>query len=414
MDRSILRIIISFFISIVALPSMAQIISSQAILEESTPNGDQIFIYNAIQNISLRHEAAESVSYEWVKHNPADNSWTQPLQAQNGLSTTLIINEPGGYGLKITNSLNEVEFYRSWAFEPSISNGSIEIVEEDCYTLSLRATYDSTPLVYYHPTTGEKGNVTYQPTFTWSATPAAESIPDDSLVDIIAPVEDTKYEVTISPFNGSTKTIVSTIDYNALAVKAEYKAEELKVEVDQEVHKELGTGRVILEGSAPIELRFTDESKGHVTAWEWKFTGSNVTKSDRNPFHIFTAIGVKDSVMLTVKNQISGCENTVDNPVVVNAFESLLEAPNTFTPNGDGSNDEFRVVYRSIKKYKILIFNRWGRKVYESSNPAEGWDGSIGNTQASPGVYFYTIEAEGYNKNEKYSLQGPIHLIRGK
>lgn len=129
MNRSILRIIISFFISIVALPVMGQIISSQAVLEESTTNGDQIFIYNAIQNISLRHEAAESVSYEWVKHNPADNSWTQPLQAQNGLSTTLIINEPGGYGLKITNSLNEVEFYRSWAFEPSISNGSIEIVK---------------------------------------------------------------------------------------------------------------------------------------------------------------------------------------------------------------------------------------------------------------------------------------------
>ncbi|HKL71757.1 MAG TPA: gliding motility-associated C-terminal domain-containing protein [Marinilabiliaceae bacterium] len=414
MDRSILRIIISFFISVVAIPAMAQIVSPQAVAEQSTPNGDQIFIYNTIQNTPLLHERTDTVTYEWVKHNPLDNSWSQTIQTQNSTATTLVINEPGGYGLKITKNFVEVEFYRCWAFEPSISNANIEMMEEDCYTLSLRATYDPTQLVYYDPITGSPGNATYQTTFNWTATPAAESISNDALVNIVAPVEDTKYEVSISPFGNSSKAISSTLDYTALAVKAEYKAEELKLEVDQEVHKELGTGRVILEGSAPIEIRFTDESKGHVTAWEWQFTGSNVTKSERNPFHIFTAIGVKDSVMLTVKNQISGCENTVDNPVVVHAFESLLEAPNTFTPNGDGSNDEFRVVYRSIKKYKILIFNRWGRKVYESSNPAEGWDGSIGNTQAAPGVYFYTIEAEGYNKNEKYSLQGPIHLIRGK
>lgn len=414
MDRSILIITISFFVSIIALPAMGQILSSQAVLGQSTPNGDTIFIYNTIQNISLRHEAGVSVDYEWVKHNPLDNSWSQTIQTQNSTATTLVINEPGGYGLKITNSLNEVVFLRCWAFEPSISNANIEIIEEDCYTLSLRATYEPTPLVYYDPTTGDTGNVIYQAAFDWSATPAAKSILNDALVNIAAPVEDTKYEVTISPFGNSSKAISSTLDYTALAVKAAFKAEELKLDVPQEVHKGLGDGgRVVVEGSAPIEIRFTDESKGHITAWEWKFTGSKITKSDRSPFHVFTTFG-EDKVILTVKDNISGCENSTDSSFVVNVFESLVEAPNTFTPNGDGANDEFRVVYRSIKKYKILIFNRWGRKVYESSNPAEGWDGTIGNSVAATGVYFYTIEAEGYNKGEKHSLQGPIHLIRGK
>lgn len=412
MDRSILNITISVFISIMAMPTMAQIISSQAVVEESTSNGDQVFIYNAIQNISLRHESTESVSYEWVKHNSVNNSWNH-LSSQSGSAATLEINEPGGYGLKITNSLNEVTFYRCWAFEPSISNPNIEIVKEDCYSLSLRATYEPTPLVYYDFNTGSSGNVNYQATFDWFATPASENISNDALINIDAPVEDTKYEVTISPFGNSSKAISTTLDYKALAVKAIYKAEERKPEVKQEIHTKL-VEKTIVESSAPIEIRFTDESKGHVTAWEWKFTGSKVTKSDRNPFHVFTAIGVKDSVMLTVKNQYSGCENTVETPIVVHAFESLLEAPNTFTPNGDGINDEFRVAYRSIKNFKILIFNRWGRKVYESSNPAEGWDGKIGNTLAAPGVYFYTIEAEGYLKGENHSLQGPIHLIRGK
>lgn len=413
MDRSILRIIISVFISIVALPAVGQIISSQAVIEQSTPNGDQIFIYNIIQSVSLRHAVADTVTvnYEWFEHNPVDNSWTKSLQIQNGSATTLVVNKAGGYGLRITNNLNEVEFYRCWAFEkPSIS---IEVVEEDCYNLSLQATCDPTALIYYNAN-GTSGNAIDLMTFYWSATPFIDSIPSSALVSIPAPLEDTKYGVSIS----SSGTISSTLDYTAIAVKADYEAKEQTTKEPQEIHTELGEGREILQGSAPIEIRFTDESKGHVTAWEWKFTGSKVTKSDRNPFHVFTAIGVKDSVMLTVKNQISGCESTVDNPVVVHAFESLLEAPNTFIPNWPGGREsefsEFRVVYRSIKKYKILIFNRWGRKIYESSNPAEGWDGTIGNSLAAPGVYFYTIEAEGYNKEEKYSLQGPIHLIRGK
>jgi gliding motility-associated-like protein len=62
----------------------------------------------------------------------------------------------------------------------------------------------------------------------------------------------------------------------------------------------------------------------------------------------------------------------------------------------------------------MIIFNRWGRKVYVSTDPEKGWDGSIGNGQAPPGVYFFTIEAEGYDEDEKHKLSGPVHLIRDK
>lgn len=100
--------------------------------------------------------------------------------------------------------------------------------------------------------------------------------------------------------------------------------------------------------------------------------------------------------------------------MVVTITEMAVEAPNAFTPNNDGANDEFRVYYRSVRKFSMVIFNSWGRKVYESTDPSLGWDGTIGNQVAEPGVYFYVIEAEGYNPNEKKKLQGPVHLIRGK
>ena len=107
-------------------------------------------------------------------------------------------------------------------------------------------------------------------------------------------------------------------------------------------------------------------------------------------------------------------------------------APNTFTPNGDGANDEFRVVYRSLKEFHIWVYNRWGHLVYESSDPAKGWDGNINGKPAAVGAYYYVIRAlgtdaeTGYMSKPKYSqkvkkqelpvgvyqLSGDINLLR--
>lgn len=114
--------------------------------------------------------------------------------------------------------------------------------------------------------------------------------------------------------------------------------------------------------------------------------------------------------------------------------ESMLRVPNVFTPNGDGTHDEFRVVYRSIKEYQIHIYNRWGHLVYKSNDPAKGWDGTINGRPAAEGAYYYVIRAMGtdadlnakymmkpvYNKRLKkqelplgvYQLSGDINLLR--
>ncbi len=84
----------------------------------------------------------------------------------------------------------------------------------------------------------------------------------------------------------------------------------------------------------------------------------------------------------------------------------MLGIPNTFTPNRDGINDEFRVSYISLKSYSIYIYNRWGRVVYQSDNPGDGWDGS----GMATGVYIYQIEAVGTDGME-YSEHGNLHLL---
>jgi gliding motility-associated-like protein len=91
----------------------------------------------------------------------------------------------------------------------------------------------------------------------------------------------------------------------------------------------------------------------------------------------------------------------------------ILEIPNVFTPNGDGMNDVFRVHAKAITEFKAILFNRWGKKIYEWDDYHQGWDGKIGGSEASPGVYYYIITATGKD-DAKFEEKGFFYLMREK
>lgn len=91
-----------------------------------------------------------------------------------------------------------------------------------------------------------------------------------------------------------------------------------------------------------------------------------------------------------------------------------LYVPSAFNPNStEAINRIFRPisVYANSKDYTMLIFNRWGKQVFKSTNAAEGWDGSYEGAPADPGVYTYLIRfttSEGVN----FEKSGTLTLIR--
>ena len=117
-------------------------------------------------------------------------------------------------------------------------------------------------------------------------------------------------------------------------------------------------------------------------------------------------------VVVVVSNSDCQLDST---EIEVSVSESMLRVPNVFTPNGDGANDEFRVVYRSLKEFHCWVYNRWGHLVYEWSDPAKGWDGTIGGRPAAEGAYFYVIRALGTDadENAKYTIK-PVYNSRLK
>ncbi len=78
----------------------------------------------------------------------------------------------------------------------------------------------------------------------------------------------------------------------------------------------------------------------------------------------------------------------------VNCEECITYAPNAFTPNGDGRNDIFIITPICdadgyLELYDLRIFDKWGRKVFETQSPEVGWDGKNAKHK---GVYTYTLE----------------------
>lgn len=93
----------------------------------------------------------------------------------------------------------------------------------------------------------------------------------------------------------------------------------------------------------------------------------------------------------------------IDNVVLEEYSE--ISIPNVFTPNGDGENDNWSLIYTIYSNNNIVIVNRWGNIVGQGKVGQFSWDGKDQSGNDCPdGVYFYRIE--GTDK------QGFIHLIR--
>ncbi len=101
---------------------------------------------------------------------------------------------------------------------------------------------------------------------------------------------------------------------------------------------------------------------------------------------------------------LQGCSDTCK--ISISVMDCDLTIPNVFTPNNDGKNDDFNVLYKGMKEYHLEIFNRWGSVVFETSDLREQWDGKYKGRDAPEGVYFYWIT---YGRK---TYSGSVTLLR--
>jgi len=102
-----------------------------------------------------------------------------------------------------------------------------------------------------------------------------------------------------------------------------------------------------------------------------------------------------------------GCQGIDSILVRIVDCNEKAEVYNVFTPNGDGNNDEFEIKYPCYDNFLLLIYNRWGQKIYETSNPDVRWKGLTSNGKIVPDGTYYWILTNGTGKRN-----GFVQLIR--
>ena len=182
--------------------------------------------------------------------------------------------------------------------------------------------------------------------------------------------------------------------------------------------------------SAPLDVTFntgTENADGWDAHYEWHFYKDGMREQpyliryDETTQYTFTEAGAhyielyaiftqgNDTVEYTKEYWTS--EGT---PITISISESRLNMPNAFSPNGDGINDIYKAKegYQSLVEFHAYIFNRWGQKLYEWTDPAEGWDGKYKGKDVAQGVYYCLVKAKGAD-GKKYNIKTDVNLLRG-
>lgn len=86
--------------------------------------------------------------------------------------------------------------------------------------------------------------------------------------------------------------------------------------------------------------------------------------------------------------------------------------PNAFSPNNDGKNDIFKpMVFGNVSQYRFSIYNRWGEKIFETSDPQKGWDGKIRSISIQSSSYVWVCQYKLEGEETKVE-KGTVNLIR--
>ena len=103
-----------------------------------------------------------------------------------------------------------------------------------------------------------------------------------------------------------------------------------------------------------------------------------------------------------------GC--TVSDSVTI-SLDGSLYIPNTFSPNGDGLNEVFKIHAEDITQFEIMIFNRWGELLYESKNINKNWDGTYKGEVCKVDAYVWRILYSDVNTSKK-EIFGHVNLVK--
>ncbi len=360
-----------------------------------------------------------NANFEWSKFDTLTKSFNPLFKNDtNVISSSVDTLKEGGYKVHIIDTLGLDTSFVAWVVFDSLH---IQIVKDKAgFVPYFNSTCDYFDLIvkdpidlkdpkpvkfkYFDPDKDTSFVLNNSLKFEWRAASdpfAIDIVPRHRVSRPDIPAENTHYYVSVTDKFGLTQ--YDTVVYKSIVPKAEIKR-----------------GDTITVNSAPLKATIDNLSKNGVKFTWYLGDGDTLVKNDTSSVtHTYYAPKTYHVKIKAESNEqcidTTGLDITVDPPI--------LKAPNVFNP--DRGNYTFKAI--SLHYYKMIIFTRWGKKVYEEtgydSYEPHGWNGKIGNSEASEGIYYYIIEVTHWDPhpnentdenriNDKGRYSGFFYLFR--
>lgn len=406
----------------------------ETLTEYTSTTNDPIYVFcDALgANVGeLRADSPDGTSgwtFDWTKWEQGTNDFTQAVITETNLSFSVITNLTDGRYRVIMSKSGESDVTGiAWVLN-NVNNSNLSLDQLDCIGVHFTASFLPKNLQYDD----------------------VDNIPNKKNVISSLIGKELKYSL----FRGNQEILIATEDLGTLPFNNVN-----KFFIDQEAFDNEETYQLVVTdqygcefdsntiqsvtymvkadfsvnpdtGEAPLDVVITNASV-NATEYEWYLyqdyeripealtnvedsllTDGVLIVDDKDPVDYTYQHPGEYFIKLIVKSdkgpEVCIDEVTLDTPIVVDT--SLVQVANYFIPNKHG---KWIVKSQSLKSFKGIIFNRWGKVMYEWRNPDDSWDGKVNGKMATPGTYFYVITAVGREeKTKKYTKKGSFMLIR--
>lgn len=153
-----------------------------------------------------------------------------------------------------------------------------------------------------------------------------------------------------------------------------------------------------------VQLNATENSSYN---YLWTSIAVFNNSSIQNP----VATIVQPSWVFVLVSDTNNCTASDSIFITLKECAENIYVPNAFTPNSDGANDVFYVYGNCIRLNHFYVFNRWGEKMWDTSDILEGWNGYYKGVMQPMGVYVYLVNYSAINGKGR-TLKGSVTLIR--
>ena len=390
---------------------------------------DKVYVlYDSQQNRMQYTAGSSNATVKWYKFGATGGAYAEEITSieRNGNVSVLKSVIPNSGYIIEENTNRKYVWVVNYA-DYRLRVNSIEAVNDgDCSSATLNVQGEGDAIVYYSINGARKvldrklkliyNNLVWNETdMMWNSEIQEEELQElKSTISLPAPYCNTTFTLTGDRFleYWGEGISVTSDEYQTQAVTVTTRAEQEQKEADNQVG---GGDETTLGGSAPAVITFSAYYTDAVATKEWQMSHDaefEEIADRRNEDEITVTFEEAGTTFwrFVCSNATGECSAYSD-VYQVNIGESMLKCPNAFSPGvTEGVNDEWKVSYKSIVKFKCWIFNTWGVQLCELNDPSQGWDGKYKGKIVKPGVYYYVIDAEG-SEGKKYKLKGDINVV---